>query len=132
CKARRPAPPQGRARPAGPDAWPSSSAGAPRAAPGQSPTPPQSPRARPAPQSSNGAGGLSTLFDADGATPAPATKPPSPAKPPPGPPGPPWPLPAAIGFCRMAAMHLLQVTIPGRDVPTKVVASARKLTALLS
>ena len=129
---RKPARPQGRAASAGPDVSPASSAGAARAAPALSPTPPQSPGARPAPQSSNGDGGLSTLFDADGATPAPATKPPSPAKSPPAPPGPPWPVPVAIDVCKTAAMHLLQGKNPGRDIPTNVTASARKLTALLS
>src|SRR3989454_205222 len=85
------------------------------------------PRPTPTPQSDSapvrpspcGAGGTA-------GAPAPAAKTPSP------PAGPPWPRPVAIDVCKTAAMQLLQGANPGRDIPTNVAASARKLTALLS
>ena len=125
---RKPARPQAPTASSGADASPAASAAVARAAPVPSLTPPHSPAARPAPKSSNGDGALTSLFGAEGTAraPAPAAKTPSP------PAGPPWPRPVAIDVCKTAAMQLLQGANPGRDIPTNVAASARKLTALLS
>jgi len=95
--------------------------------------PSAAPSARPAtaPKSTNGAGALSGLFDADGATPGP--KAPQPAAPQrPVSKGPVWPVPAAIAVCKEAAMDLLESGDVGPAIPANVAASARKITALLS
>ena len=126
---RKPARPQARTPPAGADGSPAAGAAVARAASVPSLTPQGSPAARPAPKSSNGGGALTSLFDgAEGPARAPAPA----ARTPPAPPGPPWPVPVAIEVCKKAAMQLLQGANPGRDIPTNVAASARKLTALLS
>ena len=124
----KPARPQAPTASSAADGSPAASAAVARAAPVPSLTPPHSPAARPAPKPSNGDGALTSLFGAEGTAraPAPAAKTPSP------PAGPPWPRPVAIDVCKTAAMQLLQGANPGRDIPTNVAASARKLTALLS
>jgi hypothetical protein len=87
------------------------------------------PMVAPQPRGQNGAGGLSALFDGDGAPPAAAAPV---AQRPAVPQGPPWPAPVSFPLCKSAAIQLLiDETVPG-DVPKNVAASARKITGMLS
>jgi len=83
----------------------------------------------PQPRGQNGAGGLSALFDGDGASPAAAAPA---AQRPAVPQGPPWPAPVSFPLCKAAAIQLLTDETVGRDVPKNVAASARKITGMLS
>ena len=127
---RRPARPQTRPGPRPAAASPAPSTGvapvarradaAPRVAP---------PIVAPPPSGQNGSGGISALFDGDGASPAAA----APAVQRPAvPEGPPWPAPVSFPLCKVAAIQLLTDETVGRDVPKNVAASARKITGMLS
>jgi len=127
---RRPARPQTRPAPRPAAASPAPSTGvapvarradaAPRVAP---------PIVAPPPRGQNGSGGISALFDGDGASPAAA----APAVQRPAvPEGPPWPAPVSFPLCKAAAIQLLTDETVGRDVPKNVAASARKITGMLS
>jgi len=83
----------------------------------------------PQPRGQNGAGGLSALFDGDGASPAAAAPA---AQRPAVPQGPPWPAPVSFPLCKAAAIQLLTDETVGGDVPKNVAASARKITGMLS
>jgi len=127
---RRPARPQTRPAPRPVPASPTPSAGttpvarradaAPRVAP---------PIVAPPPGGQNGSGGLSALFEGDGASPAAAAPA---AQRPAVPEGPPWPAPVSFPLCKAAAIQLLTDETVGRDVPKNVAASARKITGMLS
>ena len=83
----------------------------------------------PPPSGQNGSGGISALFDGDGASPAAA----APAVQRPAvPEGPPWPASVSFPLCKAAAIQLLTDETVGRDVPKNVAASARKITGMLS
>ncbi len=83
----------------------------------------------PQPRGQNGAGGLSALFDGDGASPAAAAPA---AQRPAAPQGPPWPAPVSFPLSKVAAIQLLADETVGGDVPKNVAASARKITGMLS
>jgi len=127
---RRPARPQTRPAPRPVAANPTPAAGttpvarrvdaAPRVAP---------PIMAPPPSGQNGSGGLSSLFDGDGASPAAAAPAAQRAA---VPEGPPWPAPVSFPLCKAAAIQLLTDETVGRDVPKNVAASARKITGMLS
>jgi len=85
--------------------------------------------AAPQPRGQNGAGGLSALFDGDGASPAAAAPA---AQRPAMPQGPPWPAPVSFPLCQTAAIQLLTDETVGGDVPKNIAASARKITGMLS
>jgi hypothetical protein len=127
---RRPARPQTRPVPRPVAANPTPAAGttpvarrvdaAPRVAP---------PIMAPPPSGQNGSGGLSSLFDGDGASPAAAAPAAQRAA---VPEGPPWPAPVSFPLCKAAAIQLLADETVGRDVPKNIAASARKITGMLS
>jgi len=127
---RRPARPQTRPVPRPVAANPTPAAGttpvarrvdaAPRVAP---------PIMAPPPSGQNGSGGLSSLFDGDGASPAAAAPAAQRAA---VPEGPPWPAPVSFPLCKAAAIQLLTDETVGRDVPKNIAASARKITGMLS
>jgi DNA-binding NarL/FixJ family response regulator len=128
---RRPARPQTRPapRPAAPSPAPSTGAAAvERRADMALPVAPPAIVA-PQPRGQNGAGGLSALFEGDGASPAAAAPA---AQRPAAPEGPPWPAPVSFPICKAAAIQLLTDETVGRDVPKNVAASARKITGMLS
>jgi len=124
---RKPAGPQTRSGSAGADVAVGSVPAAPRVVPSSLP----SAGPAPVPKPKNGAGALSGLFEGDGAAPGP-TVPQRPAPQPPALKGPRWPVPAAVAVCKEAAMDLLKGGDVGPAIPRNVVASARKIAALLS
>ena len=95
---------------------------------GAQPVPPPKGGARPAAGTNGVDGPLAELFEKGDGAPA---KPAAP-EPPPAPKGPPWPGPIALAACKTAAMQVLAEQDPPPDVPAPVVASARKIAALLS
>ena len=103
---------------------PPAAASTPKAAPASAP------RAAP-PAAANGAPPLAGIFE-ESAAPPPAAMPEAAAAAAAVVQGPPWPVPVSAAVCKTVAMHLLKDKTAPPDTPAAVMASARKITGVLS